>query len=215
MDKFQFKDNVDFNNFFTDFHNKTNRGYAWIDLNSAFLERENKNHDDEYLAKELYIFLANWGMIARGAFLMEHNYRILVPVVQIITQPKYKILQNPEIDVVENNIPLILSLKKEINDVLKEYSSNKKSTITKALNSKIIMGTLGCCIAYDTYVCDELKNREISYSFCTKSMEDLCELYKKSNIELLRKKYVMPNGKLYPPMKFLDLLLWKAKIPNS
>lgn len=215
MDLLQFKDDNDFSEFFTNFHKKTERGYAWIELNTAFLERKKKNYDDEYLAKELYIFLANWGMIARKAFLMEHNYRILVPVIKIIKDSKYKILQNPEIDTVKNNIPLILDLKKEINNALKQYSSNKKSTITKALVSKIIMGTFGCCVAYDTYVCNVLKKLGVSYSFCEKSIEELCELYEKSNAEILRKKYTMPNGNLFPPMKFLDLLLWKLENPKT
>lgn len=141
----------------------TERGYAWIDLNTAFLEREKKNLDDEYLAKDLYIFLANWGMF-RNSFLMDHNYRILVPVVKILKKQKYKILQNPDIAVIR----------------------------------------------------EKINEEKISQSFCKKSINQICDFYEKNETEIskLRQKYTNPDGKPFPPMKFLDLLFWASATLN-
>lgn len=65
-------------NYKKDFDDKS-RGYAWYDLNEAF---GNKNLSEDQKAKELFIYLANWGMVARGSFLMKHTWRILKPVIE-------------------------------------------------------------------------------------------------------------------------------------
>lgn len=196
-----------FKKFFNEFHQQNSRGYAWIDVNTAFLKRT-KNTTDEELAKALYIFLANWGMVSRGAFLMQHNYRILIPVVKILTGEKYSVLQNPEIDAVESNVSLIINLKKEINEELKKYTDNR-NTVSGTLISKIMMGALGCTVAYDTYVKKELKAQKIALGvFSENSIKEICGYYKAHNIESLRKEFVLSNGTLFPPLKFFDLLLW-------
>lgn len=205
---------------FEDINKENSRGYAWIDLNKAFRERKNKKYSDEYLAKELFIFLANWGMVARGAFLMQHSYRILIPVIKILSNEKYKILQNPKIDVVEQNIDKIIELKDEISSVLSRFSGNKSNVVSDTLLSKIIMGVFGCTVTYDTYIKEELlgeksKNsgrtgRIASASFSENSLKAICVYYKENikKLELLRDRFKMPDGKLYPSLKFLDMLMW-------
>lgn len=54
--------------------NENSRGYAWYDLNEAFA---NESFFTDQKAKDLFIYLANWGMVARGSFLMKHTWRIL------------------------------------------------------------------------------------------------------------------------------------------
>lgn len=205
---------------FEDIHNENSRGYAWIDLNKAFRERKNKKYSDEYLAKELFIFLANWGMVARGAFLMQHSYRILIPVIEILSNENCKILQNPEIDVVEQNIDRIIELKDAISSVLIKSRENKSNVVSDTLLSKIIMGVFGCTVTYDTYIREELRGekskksgrigRIASASFSKNSLKSICGYYKENieKLESLRNIFKMPNGELYPPLKFLDMLMW-------
>lgn len=203
-----------------DIHNENSRGYAWIDLNKAFRERKTKSYSDEYLAKELFIFLANWGMVARGAFLMQHSYRILVPVIKILLNEKYEILQNPEIDVVEQNISKIIELKHEISVKLSKFSGNKNKVVSDTLLSKIIMGVFGCTVTYDTYIKEELLGEKskksgrtgkiATASFSENSLKAICVYYKENieKLEPLRNRFKMPDGELYPPLKFLDILMW-------
>lgn len=203
-----------------DIYNENSRGYAWIDLNKAFRERKTKSYSDEYLAKELFIFLSNWGMVARGAFLMQHSYRILVPVIKILLNEKYEILQNPEIDVVEQNISKIIELKDKISFELSTFSGNKNKVVSDTLLSKIIMGVFGCTVTYDTYIKEELLGEKskksgrtgkiASASFSEKSLKAICGYYKENieKLEPLRNRFKMPDGELYPPLKFLDILMW-------
>lgn len=73
------------------------RCYAWYDLNESF---GNEKISEEEKAKELFIYLADWGMVARGSFLMKHTWRILKPVTGIISRPEYDDLRNPEVETI-------------------------------------------------------------------------------------------------------------------
>lgn len=100
---------------FTDF-NENSRGYAWYDLNDAF---GNEKLSVEQKAKELFIYLANWGMVARGSFLMKHTWRILRYIVEVLQKSEYKDLRNPKIETVYRNINLLITLRDEIDESLK------------------------------------------------------------------------------------------------
>lgn len=89
-------------------------------------------------------------MVARGSFLMKHTWRILKSVIEILQKSEYKELRNPEIETIEKNIDLIIQLRDEIGKSLKTYHDNK--TVSYTLISKILLGTLGCIVAYDRNV---------------------------------------------------------------
>jgi len=140
---------------------KNARAWAWYDCQNAF----NNNHkltdaEKKSRAKELFIYLANWGMVARGSFLMQYNWRILNNVVTIISKCNRNdlLISKPaEIDV---NLKKIDDLYIAINDALKPYRDAIKETnrnISSRLITKILLGTTGCTVAYDTYVIDAFK----------------------------------------------------------
>lgn len=195
-------------NYKKDFDDKS-RGYAWYDLNEAF---GNKNLSEDQKAKELFIYLANWGMVARGSFLMKHTWRILKPVIEILSKPEYKELRNPEIETVKKSINLLIELRDEIDKSLRPYHDDK--TVSYTLISKILLGTLGCTIAYDRNVKIVLSATEIaSAKFEPDSINSLCEYYNqnKKDFENIRNKIESQTGKKYPPFKLLDLVLWSAR----
>lgn len=199
-------------NYKKDFDNKS-RGYAWYDLNEAF---GNKNLSEDQKAKELFIYLANWGMVARGSFLMKHTWRILKPVIEILLKPEYKELRNPEIETVEKSIDLLIELRDEIDKSLRHYHDDK--TVSYTLISKILLGTLGCTVAYDKKVRNVLSLTGIaSKKFEPDSINSLCEYYNqnKKDFENIRNKIESQTGKKYPPFKLLDLVLWSAADKNK
>lgn len=199
-------------NYKKDFDDKS-RGYAWYDLNEAF---GNKNLSEDQKAKELFIYLANWGMVARGSFLMKHTWRILKPVIEILSKPEYKELRNPEIKTVKENIDLLIGLRDEIDKSLRPYHDDK--TVSYTLISKILLGTLGCTIAYDRNVKIVLSATEIaSKKFEPDSIKSLCEYYNqnKKDFENIRNKIEGQTGKKCPPFKLLDLVLWSAANKNK
>ncbi|WP_029409381.1 hypothetical protein, partial [Treponema pedis] len=129
------------------------RYYSWIDCNLVF--RQKKTADD-VLAKELFMFLASWGML-RNSFLLNHNRRILLPVINLLKDPRFKILQNASIDTVEANASLIITLKNELFSCLDSLKNKDDRNITVTLISKIITGAFACSVAYDTNVCSALQ----------------------------------------------------------
>ncbi|MGF7109277.1 hypothetical protein [Treponema pedis] len=183
------------------------RYYSWIDCNLVF--RQKKTADD-VLAKELFMFLASWGML-RNSFLLNHNRRILLPVINLLKDPRFKILQNASIDTVEANASLIITLKNELFSCLNSLKNKGDKNITVTLISKIITGAFACSVAYDKNVCSALKARGICQTLNKKSILELCTFYKEHpELEKMRLKIQTEDGIDYPPMKILDMAFWKS-----
>lgn len=149
---------------------KSDRAWAWYDCQTAF---NNENQLDkkeiEYRAKELFIYLANWGMVARGSFVMQHTWRILVDVVKEVSKSDYNFLRstNPiEKKELESRVATIHSLYNKIAKCLfkyhPNYPGNEKddnkitkmaiSKVSSRLITKILLGTTGSIVAYDNNV---------------------------------------------------------------
>lgn len=148
--------------------NELNRAWAWYDCQNAF----NNNHkltpaEIDYRAKELFIYLANWGMVARGSFIMKHTWRILKEVVTEISRKEYNDLRKITISETEkdSHINTINSLYEEIAQILYKYHEDYKPDdsvqekkdksvlkVSSALITKILLGTTGCIVAYDSNV---------------------------------------------------------------
>lgn len=84
---------------------KDTRYYARVDCNRAFTERK---ANTETLAKELFMFLANWGML-RNSFLLWHNWRVLIPAAKLLLDDRFAVLQNAEDTVLEQQSNLIIT----------------------------------------------------------------------------------------------------------
>ena len=146
---------------------------------------------------------------------MKHTWRILKPVIEILSKPEYKELRNPEIETVEKSIDLLIELRDEIYKSLRPYHDDK--TVSYTLISKILLGTLGCTIAYDRNVKIVLSATGIaSKKFEPDSINSLCEYYNqnKTELETLRKKVEKMSCKKCPSFKLLDLVLWSAADKN-
>lgn len=185
------------------------RGYAWYDCNRSFDSKNILSVDEK--AKQLFIYLANWGMVARGSFLMKHTWRILKRVVEILSDKKYKSLRNPEIIDIKDNIDLLFELKDKIDNELRPFHNDKEVSYT--LISKILLGAFGCTVAYDRNVRIALSLTGLaSQTFNKESILALCEFYKNNEEEFenLRKKVKERTAYECPPFKFLDLGLWSV-----
>lgn len=187
---------------------KESRGYAWIDCYTSF---NNERVTQEQKAKELYLYLANWGMVVRKSFLLQYNWRIFTNVIKILEKEEYKELK--DLDVRDSNIQKkiknLIKLKKEINNNLLNYHAG--NNITDTLVSKIILGTLGCTIAYDSKVVENLRENKIaSAGFNDKSLEELAKFYNLNfeRFENARKDIESKTESKCTQFKFLDLFLW-------
>ncbi len=202
------------------------RAWAWYDCQNAFINTH-KLTDAEiaYRAKELFIYLANWGMVARGSFLMQYNWRILKDVVEKISNCNRDDLLITKADKIDQKLKNIDGLYKDINSILKPYHDTIKKTesnISSRLITKILLGTTGCTVAYDTYVINSFKTiptlanapQEINKcsSYSLKSLRSLYNFYFNDNYKAHfdRKLKEINSEKSHPEwtiMKLMDACL--------
>lgn len=184
------------------------RYWSWIDCNQAF--RMNNSITEEEQAKILFMYLASWGML-RNSFLLEYNYRILIPIVKLLNMQKYAVLKNPDVDIIKNNIDLLWELTIEIRKAFREY--HPEGPVSDTLTTKILMGTFGCTVAYDKYVCENLRAYKIaSGNYGKRSILELCNYYKTHpEFEVIRQSIKKEDNIDYPPMKILDMGCWEDK----
>ena len=67
------------------------RYLSWCHCYNAF--KDNRNNMDEktvdYLALHLAFYLASWGMYRGSSFLLQKDYKVHIPIVEIILEEKY------------------------------------------------------------------------------------------------------------------------------
>ena len=74
--------------------NSRYRSYDYIHSFYLAKRSDNRNKTLDKVALRLFAFLGSWGMLCRGAFLMQKDYRFLIPVIKILNKTDYKELCN-------------------------------------------------------------------------------------------------------------------------
>ena len=84
-------------------------------------------------------------------------------------------------------------------------ASTKNANATNTLVTKILLGTLGCTVAYDTNVSSGLRSIDLTGTFGKNSLYELCEFAKsyRTEIDNLIAQYGASKD-VYTPMKILD-----------
>lgn len=160
--------------------------------------------DYDYLALQLYAYLASYGMVCRRTILIRHNYRCLIDVVKIICELKYAFLLDIDIYAEDFDkvkyIDAVLELKERIEKALAPYGN-----VTDTLISKILLGTLACVPAYDTNLKKALKDLGYKASFDRKGLEDLLRFADDYKTDI----QAAMNETGYPAIKVIDIALWE------
>jgi len=193
---------------------KYHRGKSWEHCYLFF--RKHKKFDDnsellDCAALYLGFFLASWGMLRGSSFLLQQDYKFFIPVIRILIQPKYDRLWNIDwsrADEKEENIDILFHLKDCLKKKIKENTVPQKEP-TDLLVTKIIMATMGCVPAYDTFFKEGLKALKIEncQNFSKSSFKNLLDL--KSFDEFDKIKRLIDGTSIeYPSMKLLDLYFW-------
>ena len=198
------------------YSDKNGRYHSYDHIRRAFLSLRNDNSQRDLLTLNLYAYLASWGML-RNSFLMQKDYKFLTPIVNIICKAKYESLINydPFSDVGINNARLIMELVKEMRGYFigKKYfeeGNNELKTIdnvSDTLVTKILLGTLGCTVAYDTYVRKGLANHNLTQKVGVKSITEL-KNFAQANETGIRENLLKLNN-LYTPMKIIDMYFFE------
>lgn len=191
------------------------------------------NADKDLLALHLATYLASWGMYRGSSFLLQVDYKVHVPVVELITEKdpvvgtifKYRDLFGIEWSKLSHNektknLELLfgssnaIGLSDAISGYYEKIRTNVKgavkSEVSKTLVTKVLMGTLGCVPAYDTYFTKGIKKANITSNFSKKSISALINFYYTNRLAFdnARATMIIPHDKKYPEMKFLDMGFW-------
>lgn len=205
---------------------KDNHGryLSWCHCYNAF--KENRNSTDsktiDYLALHLAFYLASWGMYRGSSFLLQKDYKVHIPIVEIILEDKY----SPLLGVTAEQLldDSVLDLLEEISErIRKAYAEERPSfensinNATDTLVTKILLGTLGCVPAYDRYYVQAVRQYSISTGgYDRKSVRDVAKYYLqyKDQFEDVRAE-LNEYGTEYPVMKIMDMCLWQVAYEND
>lgn len=208
--------------------NRNHRSCSWEYCYSAFYDViKNERVQDcyyDYLALHLAFYLASWGMYRGSSFLLQYDYKVhVVPIKEYLLDPRYKDLFGIEWSrFSEEELKEKLNLLEDLSNKLKEYyeklrvaisDKDIKAEVSDILITKILLGTLGCVPAYDSF----FKAAAIKYNvttgiYNTKSINKLVEFYKNNedDLEETRKHLIIKDTNIkYPQMKLLDMALWE------
>lgn len=195
------------------------RYMSWRHCYKIFSENRNVKDDqtEDYLALHLAFYLASWGMYRGSSFLLQKDYKIHIPVVQIIQKEKYNSLFAISAENLCKNDNLLLL--DEISQQIKICYAQEQSILTGTVNNatdtlvtKILLGTLGCVPAYDRYYVQSIKKYRISTGqYNTKSVYCIAKFYRDNLDEFEKLRHELSKYDIeYPPMKLMDMCFWQA-----
>lgn len=196
------------------------------------------------LCLELGFYLASWGMLRGSSFLLWCDSDIHASIMDILFDSRYDELWHVTYDNLVRNSGRIMDLKKRISEkyeivseivgkdlakekakleikVGKEVKEDPEEKIEKAVSdvliTKILMGTMGCVPAYDTYFRSGIHGSDKiarigRMVFNEAALQELATFYcdYKCLLEFLRYAVSSSCGVDYPQMKILDMGFWSV-----
>lgn len=199
--------------------NENGRSRSWEHCYRVFRDaRTDPSPDYDYLSLHLAFYLASWGMYRGSCFILQKDYKVHTPIVEEVLKPEYDCLfglacadvRNSDVwKQLKNLSDFIAAHFRPIRDEVKgrvvEYP------VSPVLITKILLGTLGCVPAYDTFFEKGVRHlglKERNYN--EDSLLELADIYEEHNDRLEEARRGMRTGDLvYPQMKLLDMGLWQ------
>lgn len=196
------------------------RSRSWEHCYRVFRDaRTDPSPDCDYLSLHLAFYLASWGMYRGSSFLLQKDYKVLVPIVEKILKPEYDCLFGVACADLRND-DIRAQLKKLYDDIAEHFDPIREKVagrevttpVSPVLITKILMGTLGCVPAYDSFFQDGAKYLGLEHnSYKEKSLRELADIYEAHNDRLEEARRGMRVGDLiYPQMKLLDMGFWQV-----
>ena len=195
------------------------RSRSWEHCYRVFRDaRTDPSPDCDYLSLHLAFYLASWGMYRGSSFLLQKDYKVLVPIVEEVLKSEYDCLFGVacmdlrEFEVQGSLENLNKYIAKHFEPIRDEVAGRKvPSSVSPVLITKILMGTLGCVPAYDRFFVDGIKTYKVTtQEYSPKSVLKLVDFYEAHNDRLEEARRGMRTEDLtYPQMKLLDMGFWQ------
>lgn len=196
------------------------RSRSWEHCYRVFRDaRTDPSPDFDYLSLHLAFYLASWGMYRGSSFLLQKDYKVLVPIVEEVLKSEYDCLFGLACTDVRND-DIRAQLMKLYDDIAEHFWPIRNevagrvvgSQVSQVLITKILLGTLGCVPAYDTFFgigAEYLGLEEKNYN--EDSLLELADIYEAHNDRLEEARRGMQTEDLaYPQMKLLDMGFWQV-----
>jgi len=195
------------------------RSRSWEHCYRVFRDaRTDPSPDYDYLSLHLAFYLASWGMYRGSSFLLQKDYKVLLPIVEEILKPEYDCLFGVACaDLREPGVQEQLAnasdyIAKHFGPIRDEVAGREVPTpVSPVLITKILMGTLGCVPAYDRFFGIGAKYLGLEKdTYQEKSLDELADFYEAHNDRLEEARRGMRTEDLtYPQMKLLDMGFWQ------
>ena len=196
------------------------RSRSWEHCYRVFRDaRTDPSPDCDYLSLHLAFYLASWGMYRGSSFLLQKDYKVLLPIVEEILKPEYDCLFGVACaDLREPGVQEQLAnasdyIAKHFGPIRDEVAGREVPTpVSPVLITKILMGTLGCVPAYDRFFGIGAKYLGLEKdTYQEKSLDELADFYEAHNDRLEEARRGMRTEDLtYPQMKLLDMGFWQV-----
>lgn len=206
--------------------NENGRSRSWEHCYRVFRDaRTDPSPDCDYLSLHLAFYLASWGMYRGSSFLLQKDYKVLVPVVEEVLKPEYDCLFG--VACVRLREPGVQEQLKKLYDYIADYhfrpirdkvaGREVTTPVSPVLITKILMGTLGCVPAYDRFFQDGVATYKVTtQEYSRNSLLKLVDFYEEYNDRLEEARRGMRVGDLiYPQMKLLDMGFWQIGFEKS
>ena len=205
--------------------NENGRSRSWEHCYRVFRDaRTDPSPDYDYLSLHLAFCLASWGMYRGSSFLLQKDYKVLVPIVEKILKPEYDCLfglacadlREPEVQ--ERLTEVCADIAAYFGPIRDDIAGRKvASSVSPVLITKILMGTLGCVPAYDRFFEEGARYFGLEKkTYQKKSLLELANIYEAHNDRLEEARRGMRTEDLvYPQMKLLDMGFWQIGLEKS
>ncbi len=193
---------------------------SWEYCHEIFKKYHKQTRTDEdidLLCLHLAWYLASWGML-RNSFLRLKSYKIHKEAVELIYNDKWEKLWNINFSDVKKGkyAKLIIELSTELDTIYQEHLTDKDKHITDTLKTKILLGTIGCVPAYDTYFKNALKNTAIaSNTYNEESLIALSCFYENNEDKFKKLREVCSESVQYTSAKILDMCFFQYGFLSS
>lgn len=196
------------------------RSRSWEHCYRVFRDaRTDPSPDCDYLSLHLAFYLASWGMYRGSSFLLQKDYKVLTPIVEKILKPEYDCLfglacadvREPEVQTMLTNVYNFIA--NYFRPIREEIAGREvASAVSQVLITKILLGTLGCVPAYDTFFGVGVRYLGLEKNtYQEESLLELADLYEAHNDRLEEARRGMQCEDLtYPQMKLLDMGFWQV-----
>ena len=199
--------------------NENGRSRSWEHCYRVFRDaRTDPSPDYDYLSLHLAFYLASWGMYRGSCFIFQKDYKVHTPIVEKVLKPEYDCLFGLACTDLRNSDvrAQLMELSADIADYFDPIREEVKGRVVEypvspVLITKILLGTLGCVPAYDTFFEKGVRHlglKERNYN--EDSLLELADFYEAHNDRLEEARRGMRTEDLvYPQMKLLDMGLWQ------